>query len=103
MDASSLGQRDVVICSPLRTPVGRYGGALTAENVRRRYGIQRQEQDALALMSHQRAVAAQERGAFADETVAVTVKQRGATIEVSRDEHPRPDTSLDHWREWNPA
>src|SRR5271163_3106221 len=48
------------------------GGMLeTAENVRREYGIDRDEQDALALRSHERAVAAQQSGAFAQEIVAV--------------------------------
>ena len=75
----------------------------TAENVRRHYGIRRQEQDALALMSHQRAVAAHERGAFADEIVTVAVKQRHATAEVSRDEHPRADTSLDQLSRLKPC
>jgi acetyl-CoA acetyltransferase family protein len=80
------------------------GGMLeTAENVRRQYGIRRQEQDALALMSHQRAVAAHERGAFADEIVTIAVQQRDATAEVSRDEHPRADTSLDQLSRLKPA
>jgi acetyl-CoA C-acetyltransferase len=80
------------------------GGMLeTAENVRRHYGIRRQEQDALALMSHQRAVAAHERGAFADEIVTIAVKQRDATAEVSRDEHPRADTSLDQLSRLKPV
>ena len=50
------------------------GGMLeTAENLRREYAITREEQDELALHSHQRAVAAQSGGAFADEIVPVTV------------------------------
>jgi acetyl-CoA C-acetyltransferase len=64
----------------------------TAENLRREYGIPREEQDELALRSHQRAVAAQEDGRFAEEIVAVEVP-RGEPIE--RDEHPRPDASLE--------
>jgi acetyl-CoA C-acetyltransferase len=68
------------------------GGMLeTAENLRRRYQISRQAQDELALRSHQRAVAAQETGRFNDEIVEVVV---GDAV-VSRDEHPRPDTSLE--------
>ena len=45
----------------------------TAENLRREYGIGRVEQDELALRSHQRAVAAQRDGTFAEEIVPVTV------------------------------
>jgi acetyl-CoA C-acetyltransferase len=73
------------------------GGMLeTAENLRREYGIAREEQDELALRSHQRAVDAHERGAFADEIVPVTVEDRkGNSREVARDEHPRPDSSLE--------
>ncbi|TCC35774.1 acetyl-CoA C-acetyltransferase [Kribbella speibonae] len=69
------------------------GGMLeTAENVRREYGITRAEQDEFALRSHQRAVAAQSAGRFADELVPVEVPKRGL---ITADEHPRPDTSLD--------
>jgi acetyl-CoA C-acetyltransferase len=73
------------------------GGMLeTAENVRAEYGIGRADQDALALRSHQRAVAAQERGAFAAEIVPVRVPgRRGDPIAVDRDEHPRADTTLE--------
>ncbi len=68
------------------------GGMLeTAENVRRQYGIPRDEQDALALRSHERAVAAQQSGAFAEEIVPVPV--RDGVVEL--DEHPRADTTLE--------
>jgi acetyl-CoA C-acetyltransferase len=74
------------------------GGMLeTAENLRREYGISREEQDELALRSHQRAVAAQQRGAFAEEIVPVELPgRRGAQPTViDTDEHPRPDSSLE--------
>ncbi|QZY29608.1 acetyl-CoA C-acetyltransferase [Nocardioides coralli] len=74
------------------------GGMLeTAENLRRDYGIGREEQDELALRSQQRAGAAQEEGRFAEELVPLTVPgHRGArdTV-VDRDEHPRPDTTAE--------
>lgn len=71
------------------------GGMLeTAENVRREHGIPREDQDRLALMSHQRAVAATDDGRFADEIVPVPVTDRDGTSLVDRDEHPRRDTSL---------
>jgi acetyl-CoA C-acetyltransferase len=73
------------------------GGMIeTAENLRREYRIPRQEQDELALRSHQRAVDAHERGAFAEEIVPVEVKDRkNGTRTIDRDEHPRPDASLE--------
>jgi len=72
------------------------GGMLeTAENLRRDYKIGRQEQDELALGSHQRAVAAQEEGRFRDEIVPVTVAGRRGDTTVDRDEHPRRDTCME--------
>jgi acetyl-CoA C-acetyltransferase len=73
------------------------GGMLeTAENLRREYKIPRQEQDELALRSHRLAVAAHESGVFAEEIVPVTVEDRKTgPRQVDRDEHPRPDASID--------
>jgi acetyl-CoA C-acetyltransferase len=72
------------------------GGMIeTAENLRRQYRISRAEQDELALRSHERAVAAQESGVFAQEIVPVAVPARGGEELIDRDEHPRPDTSLE--------
>ena len=72
------------------------GGMIeTAENLRREYGIGRREQDELALRSHERAVAAQKSGVFAEEIVPVTVRRGREEIVVDTDEHPRPDTTLE--------
>jgi acetyl-CoA C-acetyltransferase len=73
------------------------GGMIeTAENLRREYSIPRQEQDELALRSHQRAVAAQHNGTFAEEIVPVEVKDRkNGSRMIDRDEHPRPDATLE--------
>jgi acetyl-CoA C-acetyltransferase len=73
------------------------GGMLeTAENLRLEYGIPREEQDELALKSHQRAVAAHEEGRFDAELVPVEVPdRRQGTVRVDRDEHPRADTTLE--------
>ncbi|HSZ14879.1 MAG TPA: acetyl-CoA C-acetyltransferase [Solirubrobacteraceae bacterium] len=72
------------------------GGMLeTAENVRREYGIEREAQDELALRSHERAVAAQQSGAFAEEIVPVAVPRTGGEELVAVDEHPRADTTLE--------
>ncbi|WP_295942790.1 3-oxoadipyl-CoA thiolase [uncultured Xanthomonas sp.] len=69
----------------------------TAENVAARYGISREDQDAFALRSQQRTAAAQAAGFFDGEIVPVTAagRKRGETVEVSADEHPRADTTLE--------
>jgi acetyl-CoA acetyltransferase family protein len=68
----------------------------TGENVAEQFGVSREDQDAFALASHQRAVAATEEGHFADQIVPITVPQKkGEAIVVDRDEHPRPDTSME--------
>ena len=68
----------------------------TAENLAERYAVTRQEQDNFALQSQRRASEAWETGAFADEVVPVdTFDANRRTVTVERDEHPRPDTTLD--------
>jgi len=74
------------------------GGMIeTAENLRREYGISRQEQDEYALRSQQNTAAAVDAGLFRDEIVPVTVPGRRGKdpVVVDRDEHPRPDTTLE--------
>ena len=66
----------------------------TAETLAIQYGIRREEQDAFAFDSQQKAHAAWADGRFSDETVPVTVTgSKGETV-IDRDEHPRPDTTL---------
>jgi 3-oxoadipyl-CoA thiolase len=68
----------------------------TAENVAERLGVSREDQDALALRSHEAAVAAAEDGRFDSEIVTVDVPQpKGDPVTVHADEGPRPDTSLE--------
>jgi len=67
----------------------------TGENVAERYGVSREEQDAFAVESHRRWAAAAEAGRFDDELVAVG--------DVVRDEHPRPDTSVEKLAKLRPA
>jgi acetyl-CoA C-acetyltransferase len=74
------------------------GGMLeTAENLRREYSISREEQDELSVRSQQRAAAAHDQGRFAAELVPITVPGRRGKpdVVVDRDEHPRPDTTLE--------
>lgn len=69
----------------------------TGENVAQDYRVSRSDQDAFALRSQQRAMYAQQSGFHAEEIVAVSVpgKKRGEKIEVSIDEHPRADTTIE--------
>src|SRR6202008_3704495 len=74
------------------------GGMIeTAENLRREFGISRDEQDELSLRSHHRAVAANDAGQFSDEIVPVTVPGRRGKpdVVVNRDEHPRTDITIE--------
>ena len=76
----------------------------TAENVAEKFRISREAQDAFALQSHQRAVAAMQGGRFKGEIVPVVVPQRkGDPMIVDADEGPRPDTSLDKLARLKPA
>lgn len=69
---------------------------VTAENVATDFGVNRADQDALALRSQQRAAAAQQAGYLAEEITAVTIPQRkGDPVVVDTDEHLRPNTSLE--------
>ena len=80
----------------LGCPVNRYHMGVTAENVASRFEVSREDQDELALISHQRAVAAMESGRFENQIAAVSVPQRrGDPIVIDTDEGPRADTSLD--------
>jgi 3-oxoadipyl-CoA thiolase len=76
----------------------------TAENVAGDFDISRADQDAFALESHRRAIAARDEGRFKDEIVPVEVPQRkGDPIVVDSDEPPRPDTSLEKLSKLKPA
>ncbi|MDT8332885.1 3-oxoadipyl-CoA thiolase [Roseomonas gilardii] len=67
----------------------------TAENVAEQYQVSREDQDSFALRSQQRAKQAQEQGFFAGEIAPVTIRTRKGDIVVDRDEHPRPETTLE--------
>jgi acetyl-CoA acetyltransferase family protein len=88
----------------MRALYGTHAMGETAEIVGREYGISRDEQDAFALQSHERAVRARDSGLFDDEIVPVTVPQRkGDPVVVERDEPPRPDTSIEKLARLAPA
>jgi 3-oxoadipyl-CoA thiolase len=76
----------------------------TAERVAQKYEISREDQDAFALRSHRRALAAQGSGRLAEEIVPVEVPQRkGAPLRLTHDEGPRADTSLEVLARLRPA
>jgi 3-oxoadipyl-CoA thiolase len=73
----------------------------TGENVAERFGVSREDQDAFALRSHQRAVAAAEK--LAEEIVPVRAPRGRETVTVAADEGPRADTSLEKLAKLRPA
>jgi acetyl-CoA C-acetyltransferase len=71
-----------------------YHMGLTSENIAEKYGITREEQDKLALLSNQRALAAIKEGIFKQEIVPVEVREKKETKSFDTDEHPR-ETSME--------
>ena len=88
----------------LKEPYGNDSMGETAENLYEEQPISREEQDRLALQSHQRAIAAMDGGRFAEEIVPVSIPQRkGEPIVVDQDERPRRDTSMESLARLKPA
>jgi acetyl-CoA acyltransferase len=79
----------------MKTKYGTDSMPETGENVAEEFQISRADQDAFALRSQQRAGAAQASGFFAREITPVTVRGRKGEVIVDKDEHPRPDTTLE--------
>ena len=94
---------DTMVNDALWDAFNDYHMGITAENVCEKYGITREELDAFAAKSQQKAVAAQESGAFKDEIVPVEVKTRKETIIVDTDEGPRPGTTAEGIAKLRPA
>ena len=77
---------------------------ITAENIAEEMHITREEQDAFALASHQRAIAAMDSGKFTEEILPVTIPSRkGEPVVVNRDERPRRDTTLESLARLKPS
>jgi acetyl-CoA C-acetyltransferase len=95
MDVTSKGELlDLMVYDGLWEIFYGYHMGLTAENIAEKYGISREEQDELGLMSHQRARAAMEDGTFAEEIVPVKIPQRkGDPILFETDERPMDTTT----------
>lgn len=93
---------DSLMVALLDTHCGLYM-AQTAENLARQHDITRQLQDEYALLSQQRAAAAWEAGRFKDEVVAVELKTRKGSTLFERDDHMRPETTLEGLAKLRPA
>jgi acetyl-CoA C-acetyltransferase len=95
---------DSMITDGLWDVYNQYHMGITAENVAKQYGITREQQDALALASQQKAAAAQEAGRFADEIVPVTIPQRkGDPLVFAADEFINKKTSAEALAGLKPA
>lgn len=90
--------RDGLICATHGYHMG-----ITAENVAREYGISREMQDELALLSQRKAVAAIDSGAFQAEIVPVSVTSRKKTVVFERDEFPKADSTAEGLAALRPA
>ena len=93
---------DALVCG-LQDASGGYHMGVTAENCAERHGITREQQDALAVEGHQRAVRAIAEGRFKEQIVPVEVKTRKGVTLFDTDEHPRADTSLEMLAAMRPA
>jgi acetyl-CoA C-acetyltransferase len=80
-----------------------YHMGVTAENLAKEYKISREEQDELALLSHKRAVEAQEKDLFRDEIVPVELRVKKETVFVNKDEHPRANVTPEKLSAMKPA
>ncbi len=84
-----------ILWSALLDPYGGYKMAETAENLAEKYGLTREQADRYAERSQRAAHRAWEEGHFADEAVPITYKTRKGDAVLDRDEHMRPDTTLE--------
>ena len=87
----------------LTDPFGVGHMGITAENLATKWGITREEQDALAVESHRRAAAAIEEGRFKDQIVPVVKKTRKGEVEFATDEHVKPGTTIESLAKLRPA
>ncbi len=94
---------DTMIRDGLWDAFNGYHMGTTAENVAEKWQITREQQDAFALASQQKAAAAMEAGKFKDEIAPVTVKSRRGETVVDTDEHPKPDTTAEGLAKLRPA
>ena len=93
---------DVLVAS-LTDPFDEIHMGLTAENVARKWGITREDQDALAVESHRRAICAIETGRFKSQSVPVELKSRKGSTFFDTDESPRTDATMENLGKLKPA
>src|SRR5881275_3230472 len=94
---------DTMIVDGLWDVYNQYHMGTTAENVAKKYGIPRSQQDEFAVASQNKAEAAQKAGKFKDEIVPVTIKSRKGDIVVDSDEYPRHGATVDAMAKLKPA
>jgi acetyl-CoA C-acetyltransferase len=94
---------DTMIVDGLWDVYNQYHMGVTAENVAKKFGVSRQEQDEFAAASQQKAEAAQKAGRFKDEIVPVTVKTRKGDVVFDNDEFIRPGTTVESLAALKPA
>ncbi|MFD2647064.1 acetyl-CoA C-acetyltransferase [Devosia albogilva] len=99
----SVSLVDTMVVDGLTDASGGYHMGVTAENVAREFGIDRDQQDAFALQSQRKAAAAQAAGHFRAEIAPVTIEGRKGTTVVDADDHLRPDTSAEALAKLRPA
>ena len=87
----------------LQDAIGNYHMGITAENCATRHGITREDQDAVAVTSHQRAVRAIAEGRFKEQILPIEIKTRKGVTLFDTDEHPRADTSMETLAAMKPA
>ena len=97
------GEMTDALWEMLTDPFAKILMGVTAENLARKYGISREEQDEIALRSHLNAAAAIREGRFREEIVPVVVKERKGERVVDTDEHPRSDASMEKLAALKPA
>ena len=76
---------------------------VTAENIARKWGISREDQDELAVESHRRAIDAMQNGKFKDQIIPIEIKVKGGTAQFMTDESPRSDATLENLAKLKPA
>lgn len=94
---------DGLLCDALVDVFNGYHMGVTAENLAEQYHITREEQDQLAVLSHQRAIAAIKSGRLQEEIVPVEIKTKKGTVVVDTDEHPRENVTVEALAKMKPA
>ena len=92
-----------VMLAALHDPFENIHMGITAENVAKKYSISREQQDQLAVTSHQRASKAQKAGYFKDQIVPIEIKTRKGVVTFEEDEHIRHDASLEDMAKLRPV